>query len=305
VRRPRVAVVALGVLLAACVGRPSTAPSPSPSSYDDAAGVRVGSFDFAEGRLLGELYAQALERHGVAVERLPPLASREIMEPAMVGGLVDLVPEYVGTLLTFLAGTPPDVGLEDALARLRDELAPHGVRVLAAAPAQNSNGVAVTRDLARRLGLRTISDLGPVASRLRFGGPTECPERPLCLRGLHDRYGLSFASFTALDASGPLTLAAILGAEVDVATVFTTSGVASHDQLVLLQDDLGLQPAENIVPVVRASVAARMGERLLAPVDAVSRELTTPALAEMVAIVESGRGAPADVAAAWLDRHAL
>ena len=171
--------------------------------------------------------------------------------------------------------------------------------MLASAPAEDANAIVVTPETAARFGLSTVSDLGSVASGMRFGGPRECPDRPLCLPGLERVYGLDFKEFVPLDAGGPLTVAALVAGQIDVALLFTTNGDIRVRHFVVLQDDRGLQPAENVTPVVRSDALARFGQGLNEAVDRVSMSLTTDALAGMNQAVSRGK-APADVAADWL-----
>ena len=269
--------------------------------------MRVASFEFTESRILAELYGQALEGAGVPVRPLGALASREIVEPALEQGVVDLVPEYTGSALEFLnrgAGrATADAGANHAA--LVSSFAERGIEVLAMAPAQSQNAVAVTKDTAARLGLVNVSDLAPHAPSLVFGGPPECAERPFCLGGLQGLYGLRFQDVKELDAAGPLTVGALEGAEIDVALMFTTSPQVAPKGFVLLFDDKGLQPADNVVPVVRRDMVARYGTELRRPLDAVSAKLTTEELTSLVAAVDLDGRRPEAVARAWLQRQAL
>ena len=113
------------------------------------------------------------------------------------------------------------------------------------------------------------------------GGPAECPERPLCLPGLQEVYGLEFASFQPLDVGGPITVAALEGGDIDVALLFTSDGVIAAKGFVLLEDDMNLQPAENIVPVTTDEIVAAYGDELVALLDSVSAEITTAELSEL------------------------
>jgi osmoprotectant transport system substrate-binding protein len=270
---------------------------------DDA--VTVASFNFPESVLLAELYAQAMESAGYRVERELALGTRELVIPALAGGLVEFVPEYTGSGLDFLAGAGAASADRDltyeALVR---HLEPLGVVALDASRAEDQNGFAVTAETAERYGLETLSDLAAVSSQLAFGGPPECRDRPRCLPGLSSRYGVAFDEFVELDSGGPLTLSALLQGAVDVGLLFTTDGAIDRNELVLLQDDLELQPVEHVTPVIRTETMTRLGPGLARVVNAVSAALTTAELRSLNAEVSAG-DPPADVAAGWLAQHGL
>ena len=294
------AVVSSLVVLSACgPERPERA-----TAADLDASITVASFNFAESELLGELYAQALEGAGLPVDRQLRLGARELVAPAVEQGLVDVVPEYVGSALTFLS--PVQATVRDAAeARRRlQEVVGDDVVVLEPAVAQDQNAFVVRRRTAVEHGLRRISDLIPVASTLVFGGPPECATRRLCLAGLEDVYGLRFEAFRPLDSSGPLTVAALLGDRVDVALLFTTSGSLADEDIVLLEDDRGLQPAENVVPIVRRAVLDRHGTGVAAALDAVGASLDTATLVALNRRVDAGEPVAA-VAASWLRERGL
>jgi osmoprotectant transport system substrate-binding protein len=286
-------------LVSACV---ADGPRSSAATLRDRS-VTVGSFDFPESVLLAELYAQSLEAQGIRVRRRLAIGPRELVMPSLERGLVEVVPEYSGSLLAFLGGAVPD-GRAEAFVRLRPIVVARGLRILRPARAQDQNGFVVSAFTARELGVQTLSDLRSHASTLRFGGPAECPSRPLCLRGLEATYGLRFAEFIPLDAGGPLTIEAIRNDLVDVALVFSSDGSLDDPDLVLLEDDRVLQPPEHVVPIVHAAVADRFGARLVRALDAVSGELTTEELRHMNAAVAAG-GVPAEVARAWLTERGL
>jgi osmoprotectant transport system substrate-binding protein len=270
-------------------------------------GVTVAAFGFSESRILAEVYAQAMEAKGIPVERAMELASREVVEPALEQGVVDFVPEYSGTALEFLnrAAGQATSDSEATYRLLRDAFASRGITTLQMAPAQDQNALAVTRATAERLRLTKVSDLRPVAQDLVLGAPPECPERRFCLAGLTAVYGLSFREFRPLDAGGPLTVGALEGNEVDVGVLFTTSPAIASSGLVLLADDRGLQPAENVVPVVRTPVLERHGDRLRDAVDAVSRRLTTEELVGLNRSVDVNSETPQQAARSWLARQGL
>lgn len=242
--------------------------------------IIVGSTNFGEQEILGEIFAQALEANGYEVERKFQLGSREIVNPALKSGEIDLLAEYTGTLLTFEGGTSST----DSAATHSDLvgiLAPQGLTALAFAPAQDKNGFVVTAETAVDLTLAKVSDLAQYNGTLVLGGPPECPEREFCLLGLDSVYGLDFDSFRPLDVGGPLTVAALEGGEIDVGLLFTSDGVIAAKGFVLLEDDMLLQPAENIVPVIRTEVLDAYGTELGAVLDSVVGQMTTAELSEL------------------------
>lgn len=298
------ALVAPLVLLlpAACIRTGPPAAGGVPARPE---GVVVGAFNFSESAVLAEVYAHVLDARGVDAHVLREVASREIMEPALEQGEVDLVLEYLGTALTFLGEheVSADAEADDAHELLERDFAERGVTVLAAAPGQNRNEIVVTQAFAGEHALETIADLARIDQDAVFGGPPECPSRPLCLPGLEDVYGLSFGEFLPLDSGGPATVAALTGGEVDVALLFTTSPQIPLKDLVILDDDRDLQPPENLVPVLRTETVNALPPGALDAVDAVTRLLTDEALRELNGLVEVAGMNPSAAAAEWLERR--
>ena len=142
----------------------------------------------------------------------------------------------------------------------------------------------------------------PVASQLVLGGPPECPERPFCIPGLEETYGIEFKDFKPLDVAGPLTVRALEGGEIDVALLFSTQSVIADRGWVLLEDDKGLQTAENITPVINHSVHDAAIEGLL---NQISGALTTENITELNGRVEIDGEKPADVAADFLESEGI
>jgi osmoprotectant transport system substrate-binding protein len=297
-------VAALVLVLAGCDrGRPPPPPPQDPSRPT----IRLASFDFPESELLGQVYGQALSRQGLPVEQVVRLGSREVVDPALEQGKVDMVPEYLGSALNYL-NDRDRVATADPRqthARLEQAFAPRGVSVLAYAPAVDRNGFVVSGDLARRHHLERISDLAPLAPKLVLGGPPECPQRPLCLKGLQEVYKLSFARFESMP-SRAVTAAALGTGEIDVGMIDTTdpSLLQPGADLVQLADDRRLQPADNVVPVLRRELLDAYGPRLVSLVNAVSAQLTTVELTRLNRQVADGRPA-AEAADAWLRAHTI
>jgi glycine betaine/choline ABC-type transport system substrate-binding protein len=142
----------------------------------------------------------------------------------------------------------------------------------------------------------------PVASQLVLGGPPECPERPFCIPGLQETYGIEFQDFKPLDVAGPLTVRALEGGEIDVALLFSTQSVIGDRGWVVLEDDKGLQTAENITPVLSHDVHDATIEGLL---NQISGALTTENITELNGHVEIDGEKPADVAAEFLESEGI
>jgi osmoprotectant transport system substrate-binding protein len=296
-RRRRRGSLCAALLLTASACHPSSTGATTVLRDDR---ITVGSFNFPESVLLGEIYAQTLESAGYRVQRLFDLGPRELVMPALQRGLLELVPEYGGSALGFLGGTPtPDEVLTHR--RLVAALARRGLTAFAAAPASDRNVFAVTTATARRLGVATLSQLVPRAPHLVLAGPTECPQRPLCLLGLQNTYGMRFKDFIAADAGGPLTTAALRSGVADVALLFSSDPSFDTDAFRLLRDDRGLEPADQVTPILQREVLSRFGDHVELAIDAVSARLTTDALRRMNSEVAHG-SSPDAVARRWLAR---
>jgi osmoprotectant transport system substrate-binding protein len=300
--------IGLAAVLPACTSSTGNAPPPTAEqAARHGAVIRVGSFDFPESVLLAEIYGQALAAGNFPVRVMPDLGPREVVEPALMNGLLQVVPEYAGSALEFisLGHRSPTADVQATNRALASSLTSRGLLAARPAAAQNANAIVVTAATAARYGLRSIGDLASVAPRLVFGGPPECRERAYCLRGLQRTYDLRFKSFVPLDAGGPLTLQALSAGYIEVALLFTTDPSISARHLIVLTDDRALQPAENITPVVNREAVARFGTRLLTVLDAVSERLTTDSLRALDARVELAGHAPRLVAEDWLRAQGL
>lgn len=263
--------LALALVLSACASGDDAGPIEGTT-------IEIASFGFGESEILGEIYKQALEAKGYTVNHQVQVGPREVLKPALESGEVHFVPEYVGSAVEAGFGIEPSADAAVTRDLLIDAYAPTGVAVLELAPAEDKNTFVVTKALADELGLSKVSDLSKVES-LVLGGPPECPVRPRCQLGLEGLYGLTISEFKALDAGGPLTVAALNGEEVDVGLFFTT--YLFIDEFLALEDDLGLQPAENVVPVVRQEILDEYGDDLADAINDVSKEITTDQLTEM------------------------
>ena len=310
--RPRtrgfVLLLALGLLVVACGddGDEAAPDEEATEATDDDADVErgeltVGSVDFDENVIVAAMYSEVLESAGYDVDRRFQLGTREAVLPALEDGELDIIPEYVGTAVEFLdTGATGDTGETTEL--LRDLLGERGVAVLEPAEAENANALVVTRETADEYGLEITSDLADVGDELVLGGPPECPERPLCLPGFEETYDIAFSDFQPLDAGGPVTATALADGDIDVAVLFSTDESIRENDWVLLDDDQDLQPAENIVPVVRE---ASLDDEIADLLNGVSAQLTTEGITELNRQVRLEGADPEDVAADWVVEEGL
>ncbi|MCU1600556.1 MAG: glycine/betaine transporter substrate-binding protein [Frankiales bacterium] len=191
----------------------------------------VGAANFSESITLANVYADALKAAGFDTS-VKTLDSREVYEPALEKGDLDVFPEYVGTLTEFLnkkanganAKAKASNDLDATLAALKALAGPRGLTVYTPAAADDKNAFAVTKKFATDNSLTTLSDLKKVTTPLVLGGPAECPTRPFCEVGLEKTYGLKFSQFKSLDAGGPLTKAALKDGTIQVGLVFSSDG---------------------------------------------------------------------------------
>ena len=290
------------MILAACSGSGGTEPPVPPGRPE----VVVASFNFSESVLLAEIYAGALEAAGIPVRRELGLGPRELVHPGLVRGLVDLVPEYLGSAL---AGLDPgaDVDVADVAVvrqRLEEAVSRLGLTTLEPSAAANQNGIAVARATAERLEARTLSGLAGSSGGLSLAGPPECLRRPYCLPGLERVYGLRLARFVPLDTERQ-RLTALQEQVVDAAVVFTTDGELAMGDLVLLDDDRHLQPVENVIPVISRAAEGRYGTRMVEALRSVSARLTSENLTFLNWRVSVAGGDPRLEARRWLARNRL
>ncbi|MFD2090000.1 ABC transporter substrate-binding protein [Blastococcus deserti] len=293
-RRPARAVWPFLLALVTACGADPPAPA------EPTATVRLASYDFQENQILVEVYAEAVRRSGVPVSVQHGIGTREVVAPALQQGVVDVVVDYLGTALVFARPSFRDrpETPEEMRAVLRRVLGGRGVTVLEPSRAEDKNGFAVTTAFAAEHGVGRLSDLAPLAPRLTFGGPPECPDRPLCLPGLEEVYGLRFGEVRSL-ATRAETVEALLSGQIDVGLLETTDARLGVAPVMLLVDDLGLQPRENVVPLVRVEVVERWGNRLTDALDETSARLTTGDLVRLNRAVELEGLTPEEAAEQW------
>jgi len=311
----RAAGTALAVLtafgLAACTSGPSletrSAITASPGDSHDLA---IGSAGFTESELLAQMYAALLDHAGYRTH-VVTVGNRELYEPALEAGQIDVIPEYAATFADWLNAknkgskaapvASPDLGA--TMAVLRRLAAARGLTALPAGRAVDQNAFAVSAAYARKHHLKTLSDLGRSKLPVRLAAGDECVQRPFCAPGLKKKYGINIA---AIDPKGVGTTPAKQAVQNGQdQMVLTTSTDATLDQfgLVLLTDDKKLQNADYVLPVVNRS---RVGSaRAAAALNRLSKVLTTADLAYLNEEVDSWRRLPADVARNYLESKGL
>ncbi|MFK0018594.1 ABC transporter substrate-binding protein [Streptomyces sp. NPDC090798] len=299
------------VLLTGCGTGPSlenrgavTAP-PGDSKH-----LTIGSAGFTESDLLAQMYALLLGQAGYKTSMLT-VANRELYEPALESGQIDVVPEYAATFADWLnakthgAGAPavgsPD--LATTMKALRSLAAPRGLTVLDPGRAVDQNAFAVTAAYARQHHLKTLSDLGASRLPVRLAAGDECVQRPYCEPGLKRTYGIDI---TGVDPKGVGTTQAkraVQSGQDQMVLTTTTDATLDEFGLVLLADDKHLQNADYIVPVVNRSRAGSEG--VTKALGKLNDVLTTADLASMNQQVDSWRRLPEDVARTYLKDKGL
>lgn len=305
--RVTIALVIAALVASACGGTSTGGGGTSPSPVRPT--VKVGSTNFYEQGILGELYAQILENSGYTVERKFNLGNREIVEPALESGQIDLDAEYLATLLSFVDKTAkPSTDPKETAKLLQTALSAKKLTVLDFAAATDQNGFVVTKDTASKYNLKKLSDVAANAQGLLvLGGPPECPSatRPFCKPGLEQTYGIKFKDFKPLDAGGPLTVTALDGKQIDIGLLFTSDPTIVAKGFVLLDDDKHLQLSDNIAPVVRDDLLAKDDGTIKKLLNSISAKLSQDELNGMNKLVSVDKKDPKDVAKDWLKKQGL
>ena len=289
------ALAALATVAAAC----GSSPAPTATSKGT---VTVAGFNFPESSILAELYGQALAHDGYTVNYKLLLGTREVVAPAIKSGQIDIYPGYAATELEFYnSGAGEANGDATATtAKLNSHLSSLNLVALTPSAAVDQNAFAVTKATQAKYSLSKLSDLTPIGDQLVLGAGPECPTRPFCQPGLQNTYGIHFKAFKALDTDGPLTRAAFKNGTIQVGLVFSSDADLNQLGLVVLQDDKHLENADNVVPIVRQSVAT---SEVTAVLNKISAGLTTADLVTMNGQVELLHQDADAVAAAYLQQH--
>lgn len=264
-------------------------------------GITIGTANFTENQVLGYLYAAVLQEAGVKVTVRPNLGTREILIPALKGGDIDLLPEYQGALLHYVA--PKAKATEEGEMQNALTIAlPSGLQVLPYGMAEDSDAFVVTRETAQKYGLTSLADLRKQNGKLVIGAAPEVKKREVGAVGLKDVYGVEFKEFKSLDSSGPLVKGALKKGDVDVANLFTTDTDIQANDWVVLTDPKNLIPGQHIVPLIADRKADSTVRKALARL---GNALTTAQLTELNRLVDKDKKDPEDVADAYAKEHGL
>lgn len=295
-----VALAAGALLLGGCAADPFDSTTPSEGSADPDAPIVVASQAYYSNDIIAEIYAQALEDGGVAVERRPQIGQRDLYLAAMEKGEVQLMPEYTGNLLQFYDAETTARSSEDVAAALPDAL-PEGLGILAPADAQDADSYAVSTAFSEENGITSLADLADYSGPITVGGNAELEGRPYGPAGLESFYGVTVAFATIGDSGGPLTKDAIRSGEITMGDIYSSDPDLAGGDFVTLEDPENMILAQNVVPIVSSAVAKRVQPIL----DPVSAKLTTEELISLNARSQSEKASPAVIAKDWLAEQGL
>ena len=276
--------------------------SSNPLSGSASSSVIVGSANFPEDELLAQIYADALQSAGVKVSTKLNIGAREVYYPELVKGAISIIPEYNGALLTTSVDTTSKAAsTADVNAALKAKL-PSTAEILNSSAAQDKDSITVTQANATKYHLKSISDLSSVAKGWVIGGPSEFKTRADGIVGLKNVYGLTFKSFSPLDESGPITIAALKSGKVQAADIFTTTPQIVTDKFVSLADPKNMFAAQNITPLVYKKAASA---KVVSTLNAVSAKLTTAILLQMDKQLTINHASYTTVASQFISQNGL
>ncbi|WP_407287455.1 ABC transporter substrate-binding protein [Streptomyces sp. BP-8] len=302
-------VVALAAGLAACGGQ-SLEEKGGGSGKGGKGELVIGSAGFTESKVLAEIYSKVLADAGYRT-RVQTLANRELYEPALEKGQIDVVPEYASTLAEFLnakkngskAKPVASSDVDKTVAALKKLAGPRGLKVLSAGGATDQNAFAVTKEFAAEHKLKTLSDLGKSKQKIKLAAGEECETRVFCKPGLERAYGIDITGLDPKGVGTPQAKQAVKDGTDQLVLTTTTDATLDNFGLVLLKDDKKLQNADNVLPVVNAKSAG--DKEIEAALGKLTNALTTEDLIDLNRKVDAERLKPADVAQAFLESKGL
>ncbi len=303
-RRAAKAAFAISLAVAIVIGLFAAAFTRQAHASPKAATLIIGTKNFGEEYILGQLYKQALEAKGIKVTYKENIGSTEIVTSALQSGKINFYPEYTGVIVQDVfhhASSPKTAKATYALAKSLE--AAKGYTLLNATPFYDTDVVVVANAYAKKYGLKTVSDLQKVGS-FKFGAFPECKTRNTCLVGYKKQYGLTKVSFVPL--SGISVYAALDAGKIQAGDGFSTDPpLAKPSKYTVLTDPKHVTGFQNVAPIVKASVAKALGSTFTSTVNAVSAKLTLPAIIAMNKAFYVDKQSAASIAKAFLKANNL
>jgi len=295
------AVAALALAACGANNNPTAPAGGGGGSTASAAGgsITVGSADFSESQVLGEIYAGAIKAKGITVTTKPNIGSRDVYIKALQDGSIDIVPEYTGSLLTFLKGTAPSQDPDAVYTALKATLPPTLV-VLDKSTAEDKNSMVVTKDTAGKFSLKSIADLTAHQADITVAAPPEFQTRQQGLVGLKSEYGFAPANFLPL--KGAAVVNALTNGQAQAANIFSTDPSISANGFVTLEDPKLLFGSDNVVPLMRKD---KVNDTITAALNAVSAKIDTATLTDLVKQVDVDKKDASAVAKDFLSKNGL
>jgi osmoprotectant transport system substrate-binding protein len=295
--------VSLGVaivigLFAAAFARPAQAQKAMGPT------IVLGSKNFGEEYILGQLYKQALEAKGFHVTYKENLGATEIVHAALTSGKINMYPEYTGVVVQVVYHHTSSPATAAATYQLAKQLeATHGITALPLTPFFDTDALAVTNATAQKYGLKSIADLKKVGA-FKLGGPPTCKTRTTCFLGYTKQYGITQATFVPLGIG--LSYTALDKGDVLAADVFSTDPpLAKPSKYTLLADPKHVTGFQNVTPLVKTSVVTALGSKFTSTVNAVSAKLTLPAITAMNKAFYVDKQSAAKIAKTFLKANGL
>ena len=312
------AVLALALGVAACGGSGDGGSSTSSTASGSSSAaikknsanakttITVGSKNFTEQKVLGEVYAQAFRAAGYTVKTALNLGDEKTALKAVKDGQISGYPEYTGTALLSFLNVPASKLPNDATEAYDDVksgMQKQGIEAFPPTPFTSSNEVGLLKPEADKLGVTKISDLKSKAGQLTLYGSPECRTRRDCLLGLEQVYGLKFKKFVPVNVDQRHQV--LTSHQADVSIVFTTDPQIKRNNEVLLEDDKGMFPPYNSTFLMKQSVAGSAGPDLAKTIDLVNKNLTADVMQELNARVDLDKDTPEQAAQAYLKQFKL
>jgi osmoprotectant transport system substrate-binding protein len=315
-----VAALSLAVGISACGGGSSSSSSESTEAANTGEGaaagaiesnpanekisLTIGSKNFPEQEILGEIYTQALVAAGYKAKSDLSLGSETVALKTLKAGKISGYPEYASTALTAFFGLEPEEvpsGATAAWEKSNEEFEKEGLTAFKPTPFASANAVGLLKSTAEKYHLKTISDLEGVSEKLSLYGSPECEERIDCLAGLEKYYGLKFKEFKPVDIE--LRYTVLEKGQADLSILFTTDPqlAAEKEKFVILEDDKHVFPAGNVIFVTSQKVAEEAGPDYQKTIEQVQSGLNLKVMQELDARVELERQSPAEAASAYLE----